>query len=149
MEHLLCRPHERGTVTDSHHVGYTSVDLWWTVIVLATQTRIGNCLNVYYMIKLFKDLFILHCIPFRILCFIRNLRYMESKFIFTVFIWFPQFDNWIKHQFFNLHLWHQHVHGTHIYTFNYIYTHKATETKSQRTKTLWGLSLTISATCQY
>ena len=66
-------------------------------------------------------------IPFRILCFIRNLRYTESRFILTGFTWTPQIDNWIRHQLFNLQLSPYHVHGTHTYTFTYIDTQDAME----------------------
>ena len=69
----MCGPHEYGTVIDSHRVGYTSVDLSLTVILLVTQTQITHLVRVYYMIKLFNSLFFMHCIKFRILCLIRNI----------------------------------------------------------------------------
>ena len=65
MKQLLCGPHKHGKVIGSHPVGYTN-------------NNQSSCPCVLY------NLIVQH-ILFRILCFIRNIKYTEYRFIITGF----------------------------------------------------------------
>ena len=133
----MCGPHKHVTVINSHCVGYMSVDLSWKFILLATQPWIGHRIHVYYMIKLFNNLFILNCIKFCIFCFIWNLRYTEYQFILMGFTWYPQVDNWIIHQFsaftypLNMRMVHRHINS-------FTLTHNTTRGKLLKGHKIFG-----------
>ena len=135
-------------------MGYTSVDLSQTVIVLATKTQISHCVwCVLYLINIILlkcSKIYFYCAILRSASFVwyRIFIFMESWFILMVFIWYPKVRNWINHQFFNLHLSDNIVHDTQKYKSTYIETQDTMGKNAQRKKIILWVSIPFSRTCQ-